>query len=109
MRAESVLVLFVCKEETHNEIHSWRSVGLLHARQKALADNYAYGVYRLYHHVLCGSSRNRSFRAWAFCDARTSFTTSANIGSRGRRRELRNSGDQIARRESQDPCSCQAA
>lgn len=35
------LVLFVCKEETHNEIYSWRSVGLLHARQKALADNYA--------------------------------------------------------------------
>ena len=54
------LVLFVCKEETHNEIYSWRSVGLLHARQKALADNYAYGVYRAYHHVLCRSSRNRS-------------------------------------------------
>ena len=42
----------MCKEETHNEIYSWRSVGLLPARQKALADNYAYGVYRPYYHVL---------------------------------------------------------
>ena len=38
-----------------------------------------------------------------------SFTTSTNIGSRGRRRELRNSADQIARRESQDPCSYQSS
>src|SRR3954453_22107421 len=97
MRAESVSCsLFVCKKETHNETYSWRSVGLLHARQKALADNYAYGVHRPYHHVLCGSSRNRSFHAWAFCDARTSFTTSTNIGSRGCRVKLQVSGNEIA-------------
>src|SRR5215213_9785968 len=88
--------LFVCKEETHHEIYSWRFVGLLHARQKALTDNYAYGVYRPYHHVLCGPSRNRSFHAWAFCDARTSFTTSTNNGPRGRRVKSQVSGNEIA-------------
>ena len=36
MRAESVLVLFVCKQETHNEIYSWRSVGYYMRGKKRL-------------------------------------------------------------------------
>ncbi len=32
-----------------------------------------------YHHVFCGTSRNRSFHSWPRRDARTSFTTAANL------------------------------
>ena len=54
-------------------------MGLLHPRQKALADHYACGVYGTYAPVLCGASRNRSFHSWPIRDARKSFTTAANL------------------------------
>ncbi len=77
-RLSEGLKRFPLKGETDNEIYSWRPVGLLHKRQKALADNHAYGVYGAYSHVLCGASRYSSFHTWPIRDARTSFTTATN-------------------------------
>jgi len=64
------LPLIPSKGNTENEIHSWRPVGLLHPRQKPLADHDAYDLYGVYAPVLCGASRNRSFHSWPIRDAR---------------------------------------
>src|SRR5215212_835609 len=73
------LLLIPLKGKTDNEIHSWRPVGLLHPRQKALADHYACGVYGACARVRRSDSRNRSFHSWPIRDARTSFTTAPNL------------------------------
>jgi hypothetical protein len=43
--------------------------GLLHPRQKAVADTYAYGIYGACAHVRRSDSRNRAFHSWSIRDA----------------------------------------